>query len=77
MAFETFGPMLSDPTVAAPCGHTATLDDSFISPDVYQCPTCQIRWSIRQRPAEILASGYSIPGARKVEISNPPMHHGL
>ncbi len=55
-----------------PCGHSASLDDSFVKVDKYQCPVCQMEWEIKQGKPIVYSSGYVAPGDRTVEI-NPQM----
>lgn len=60
--------MTDEPTILAPCGHTSTLDATYVTRDHYRCPQCGLRWHYTEDPPEILCTGFIMPGRRRLVI---------
>jgi hypothetical protein len=66
-------PADSDFSIRHPCGHCHPFETSCLSTDQFLCPTCGLRWSMRQDPPIRRPSGWVEPGRRHLQI-HPQLH---
>jgi transposase-like protein len=59
-------------TLKHPCGHESAFDAGFLARDRFRCPSCGLRWQVRQEPPRRYPSGWIGPGERKVQILREP-----
>ena len=67
----------ADVSVSGLCGHVVPMDAAWIARDAFICPVCFLAWEIEQEKPTVTASGFVMPGERKVVCKgNIPEHVG-